>query len=280
MLPPKSKLKTVPAKLVAAFDASGKEATGLVVVAGFLSSQKDWRAFDVEWRTRLKNDGLDYFHMVDFAGSRKQLAKGWKEDEPRRQSLLKDLIDIVKSYAYRQFACAIEMSTFSLLSDENKNRYNPYVLAARSCAADIRLWQVQEKFYVPTAYVFEEGDGGVGMMTDNFLGDNLPIPAFKPKKDTILPDGTTSVAYTPLQAADILAYELHKPHKDILAGKPRVSKFRWALEQLSEIPGIPGYYSAENIVQLNRRLDEARASSEKSVDNPEPTLIDRPEITA
>ena len=182
--------------------------------------------------------------------------------------MLKDLIDIVKSHVYRQFASAIEMKTFGLLSEESRKyfSFNPYVLAARSCAADIRLWQVQEKFETPTAYVFEQGDGGVGMMTDNFLGDNLPIPVFKPKKDTTMPDGTVSSAYTPLQAADILAYELHKPHKDILSGKPRISKFRWALEELARIPGVPGYYSAGNMRQLNKRLDEAGRIPKSAVD--------------
>jgi hypothetical protein len=92
----KQKFNTVPAKLVAAFDASGKEETEVVVVAGFISSQDDWKSFDKEWRARLKKDGLDYLHMVDFANLKKQFATGWKEDEPRRQSLFSDLIEIIR----------------------------------------------------------------------------------------------------------------------------------------------------------------------------------------
>jgi hypothetical protein len=119
----KHKFNTVPAKRVAAFDASGKEDSEVVVVAGFISSQEDWRSFDKEWRARLREDGLDYFHMVDFANFKKQFATGWKEDEPRRQKLFADLIGIIKAHAYRQFA-----------SEENKKEYslNAYVLAARS----------------------------------------------------------------------------------------------------------------------------------------------------
>ena len=116
----KQKFNTVPAKLVAAFDASGKEASELVVVAGFISSQEDWRSFDKEWRARLRADGLDYFHMVDFANFRKQFAVGWKEDETRRQKLFADLIGIIKGNVYRQFASAVEMRTFSTLSEEHK----------------------------------------------------------------------------------------------------------------------------------------------------------------
>jgi hypothetical protein len=38
--------------------------------------------------------------------------------------------------------------------------------------------------------VFEEGDEGKGKMIDRFLGDNISLPLFKPKKDSIKPDGT------------------------------------------------------------------------------------------
>lgn len=260
MLPPKNKLKTVPAKLVAAFDAAGKEESEVLVVAGFISSQEDWAAFDVEWRARLKNDGLDYFHMVDFAGSRKQFANGWKNDEKRRQNLFADLIGIIKGRAYRKFASAIEMRTFNRLSDANKKQYalNAYVLAARSCATDVRIWQEKEHFQPATAYVFEDGDDGRGKMIQRFLNDNLPIPHFKPKKDGIKDDGTEIKAYTPLQAADILCYELLKLHRHVLSGKP-VQKFRYGLAQLLRMPGEPGYYSPENMVELNRKLDKLTA---------------------
>jgi hypothetical protein len=260
MLPPKSKLKTVPAKLVAAFDAAGKEESGVVVVAGFISSQEDWAAFDAAWRDRLKHDGLDYFHMVDFAGSRKQFADGWKNNEKRRQSLFADLIGIIKGHVYRQFASAIEMRTLDKLSGANKKEYalNAYVLAARSCAADVRIWQEKEHFQPATAYVFEDGDDGKGKMTERFLNDNLPIPHFKAKKDGVKDDGTEIKAYTPLQAADILCYELLKGHRGILSGK-RVRRFRYGFRELSKIPGEPGYYSSENMVELNRKLHELSA---------------------
>jgi hypothetical protein len=254
----KQKFNTVPAKLVAAFDASKKEASELVVVAGFISSQEDWRTFDKEWRARLRADGLDYFHMVDFANFRKQFAIGWREDETRRQKLFADLIGIIKGNVYRQFASAVEMRTFSTLSEENKKEYalNAYVLAARSCAADVRIWQEKENFKPATAYVFEEGDEGKGKMIERFLGDNISLPLFKPKKDSVKPDGTAIGGYTPLQAADILCYELHKPHRDLLIGKPRLDKFRWGLDQLSKIPGEPGYYSPQNMAELNQRFNE------------------------
>jgi len=154
-----SKWITVPAKLVAAFDASGKEESACVVVAGFISSHKDWQAFDTAWTSRLKEDGLEYFRMAEFAGSRQQF-DGWKGNEERRQQLFGDLMEIIKSHVYRQFASIIIMDGWDKLSVGNKQEYslNAYVLAARSCAARVRDWQKAENFKSPTGYAFEDGD--------------------------------------------------------------------------------------------------------------------------
>jgi hypothetical protein len=193
------KYNTEPARLVAAFDAAGKEDSECVVVAGFISSHKDWSSFNAKWLERLKKDGIDYFHMVEFAQSRKQFANGWKDDEPRRHHLHGDLLDIIKSHVYRQFASVVEMGTFDTLSGENKKEYslNAYALAARSCAADVRMWQVRERFQPPTGYAFEDGDDGKGKISERFLEDGLSRPEFKLKKDTIK-DGAPVRAYTPL----------------------------------------------------------------------------------
>ena len=254
---PKEKFNTVPAKLVAAFDASGKEASEVVVVAGFVSSQEDWRSFDVEWRARLpRTASITSTWLISPTSGNSLLRLERRRTTPPEAA--RGPVDIIKGHVYRQFASAIEMRTFSTLSEENKKEYalNAYVLAARSCAADLRIWQEKENFKPATAYVFEEGDEGKGKMIERFLGDNISLPLFKPKKDNEKPDGTVIRGYTPLQAANILSYELHKPHRDLLAGKPRITKFRWGLEQLSKIPGEPGYYSAENMAELNQRFNE------------------------
>jgi hypothetical protein len=232
-------------KLIGAFDASGKEDTPCLVVAGFVSSPTDWKLFDAQWTGRLKEDGIHHFHMCEFAHSVGQFATGWKEDETRRQRLFRDLIQIIQSNVYRKFSSSVEMDSFSRLSAENRRAYalNAYSLACRGCAADIRNWQKSEKFVVPTAYVFEDGDAGRGLVTKRFQEDGLPPPSFKGKKD-----------FSPLQAADILAYELHKPHRDMLAGKPRIKQFRFGLQELNKIPGEPSYYSPKNLQELQGYL--------------------------
>jgi hypothetical protein len=256
----KAKFKSEKARLVAAFDASGKEDQRCLVVAGFISRSSDWQTFHTEWIKRLQEDNLEYFHMVDFAASQDQFA-GWRNDEPRRRKLLGDLMGIIKSHAYRKIGCVIENDEFYRLAEPNQKEFslNAYTLAARTCVADVSNWKKREGLsHVPTGYVFEEGDDGKGMLIKRMQEDGYSLPYFLPKKDRTGPDGDVIGAYTPLQAADLLAYEIAKPYKDVLEGKPQPDRFRWAFEELLTIPGELGYYSPKNLKDLNDRFDELR----------------------
>jgi hypothetical protein len=82
------------AMLAAAFDGRTDREKTWLAVAGFISSAKDWVNFDRAWRARLAEDGIAYFHMVDFAHSVKKF-DGWRNHEARRQHLLSDLLAII-----------------------------------------------------------------------------------------------------------------------------------------------------------------------------------------
>jgi hypothetical protein len=260
----KTKLQGEQARMVGAFDGSGKEDRRILVVAGFVSRSADWQSFHKEWTARLAQDGLTYFHMVDFASSRDQFV-GWDKDEPGRRRLLGGLMDIIRSHVYRKFGCVVENSQFYRLSKDNQKEFslNAYSLAGRSCVADVALWKRQEAMsHVPIAYVFEEGDDGVGLLTDRMLKDGHSRPHFLPKKDRTGPDGSPINAYTPLQAADMLAYELAKRTNDVLNGKGD-TKFRWALREFDRIPGEPGMYSPKDLTDLDKNLNDI-SSKEKA----------------
>lgn len=247
----------ITARLVGAFDASGKEDQRLLLVAGFISRAIDWQSFHKEWLARLAQDGLSHFHMVDFAACQRQFL-GWRDNETRRRTLFGDLMGIIKAHVYCKFGCAIENDQFYALSPANQQEFalNAYSLAGRTCVADVYKWKARNGLgHVPTGYVFEEGDEGAGLLVQRMEEDGHATPRFKPKVDRVEPDGSPINAYTPLQAADILAYEFAKPYKDVLAGNPP-SKFRWGFDQLNHIPGEIGTYSPRDLRELNEKLNE------------------------
>jgi len=61
---------TILMAMLAAFDASGHESDQpVLVVAGFVSSAKDWDEFSAKWLERLRADDLPYFQASQFANS-------------------------------------------------------------------------------------------------------------------------------------------------------------------------------------------------------------------
>jgi hypothetical protein len=154
----------------ACFDAGGSQHDqDFLVVAGFISSADVWLKFDSAWRDRLAQDGLSYFHMVDFAQSRGKFKEGWKNNERRRQRLLADLMDIIQKHAFRKFGCAVDNEMFLRhLSKERRGEYflDAYALAAMDCTAQVLRWcktQPAPEFY-KVRFVFEDGDLGKGKL--------------------------------------------------------------------------------------------------------------------
>jgi len=228
--------------LQTAFDAGGHEADqSCISVAGFISSADDWIRFDEAWRKRLAADGLTYFRMSEFAQFSGQFSDrdAWKE--PRRRTLLGNLIEIIQAHAYHKFGVSVVNAEFGRLADDMREhfRLTAYVLAGRTCAGHVRQWALEERMgQAPIAYIFEAGDRHRGRLMERMEQDAFPPPIFRPKKDVVR-DGVLCPGFTPLQAADILAYE------HFLATK-RWEATRWAFGELDKYFGSYDVYRREH----------------------------------
>jgi hypothetical protein len=255
--------------LTAAFDASGDESSQLVLlVAGFVSSASDWEDFSKLWLDRLKADGLVYMHMKEFSHSRGQFEKGWKGETRRRESLLKDLMNIIRSHAYRKFGLGIVNDTFrASLSTTTMEQWslNAYSLAGRTCVKDVDEWTFEEHCRSTVEFVFEEGDKGWGLLCTRLLEDGYQKPTKRPKKDRYTPEGFLVPAFVPLQAADFLAYEYFLELTRAVDGSDHNT--RWALEEFERMPGRIGTYTLENLkdfedmVKITKEMDEWAVST-------------------
>ena len=238
----------------ACFDASGHEKDQkFVVVAGFISSADDWRKFENQWQERLLGDGISCFHMSDFAASRGEFKLGWKNNEKHRQELLRDLMEIIRSFTYRRFLCAVEIKVFlENFSESEKEEYylGAYALAGMTCAEQVYRWYNMEKISAPLEFVFEDGDSGKGKLIDSFREAGLPEPRFCPKRDIETKIGKR-VGFAPLQAADWLAYEVFEGCKNRSKAN---YKPRWPLEQFAPIIGYDGIYTVSDLQRLREGL--------------------------
>jgi hypothetical protein len=233
--------------LSAAFDASGsKHDKPILVVAGFIASVDDWIDFDKEWKSRLDLDNVAYFHANEFAHSIEQF-DGWRGKETKRRALYSDLIGIIQGHCHRKFGCLIINSIHDAeLSVANRESFNleAYALAGRTVVADVSAYAASFHAKAFPEIIFEDGDLDKGKLIQRMKDDGYPAPSFKPKKDTSGKDGLLRPGYTPLQAADLWAYELFQADMKVQRDGPQ-AKFRWGFEQLHKISGEAGFYSGQ-----------------------------------
>ena len=244
--------------MYAAFDAAGQEVRQpCLAVAGFISSATDWEDFDTQWRSRLGKDGLSYFRMSEFAQWTGAFSEKQEWPEERRRALLGDLVAITQKHVYHKFGCAVVNATFEDMDEEVRKAFGltAYVLAARTCAGDVRGWSSDAYMpRAPIAYIFEAGDTGKdgplkGKLIERLEHDAFPTPIFWPKKD-IIRDGVTHPGFAGLQAADILAYE-----HSLVAKRGEAS--RWAFWEFDKYPpGVLTQYTVSDLKELERRLGE------------------------
>jgi hypothetical protein len=252
--------------LSAAFDAGGsKRDQSVLVVAGFVSSVDDWSDFDKLWKARLAEDGLAYFHAQNFAQSSGPFKDGWKSNESRRISLLSDLMGIVKSHCYTKIASMVVNDIHATeMSPEIRQRFHleAFPLAARTAAIKVKEFAIRFGARIFPEFVFEDGDLDKGLMIKRFETDRYPTPIFRAKKDTLDEHtGRLKLAYTPLQAADWLAYELFLAKKKSSLGVD-LADFRWAYKEFEKMQGEPGIYLASNIQRLDDMLAQQASGKE------------------
>lgn len=243
------------------FDASGGTDTGVMAVAGFVADSRKWQEFEPSWRLVLAKYHLPYFHMNEFAPSQ-GIFSSWRGDETRRASLLRDLIQVVGETAEFWVCCSVRTVIF----DEVKERYpvifegGAYPLVARiSIALSHNIMRARHGV-ADIQHVFESGDQGKGQLVGMIERLNahtaaarargiydpradpypIPIPIFKPSRDT-----ATEKGLLPLQAADLAAWEFHKLHREAALNSRRV---RRSIRELSR--RIPGDHKVLNVSGL------------------------------
>lgn len=232
-------------------DESGihKEAP-VVVVAGYFGRPKVWKAFTHDWRRVLKPRGLEVFHSSD-AQALKGEFEDWTEED--RDEVVKKLLPIIKRHEIIGMAIGFVMRDF----DEAMGRENwpkeylgsPYGTCFQWLITSVLMEAALDRVREPVAFFHEHNDfEGEARKAYNWAKENrdyneiLAGLAFSDKK-----------RYVPLQAADILAYEVGKrlnnpsgnrrPFK-ILTDPPRRPKIK--------------FYNKSNMKTLVEAVERAR----------------------
>jgi hypothetical protein len=200
------------AVLIAYFDESGSKDTPMLTMAGYLSDERRWRIFERDWQKTLKEYCAGYLHMREFAQSRGEF-KGWPEW--KRKAFLQKLIWVIKSTVlFRVGAvvpCKDYMETVGA-TDPKDTRRSPFWLCFLSCMSAVLSYCAKNDITDDVALVFDENSES-SQHAVGFYSAMKSLPEIKNRSQLFSLSFADDKKLTPLQAADLLAYELNKYHR-------------------------------------------------------------------
>jgi predicted transposase YbfD/YdcC len=118
------------------FDASGSSkdpACGTVTVAGFIATETHWKRFEHSWNAALRAEDVSSFSMKHFAHFKKDFAKGWQGNEPRRVAFLTKLAQITKRHVRRSFCRSVDLEEYRYVDTKyalSEHGPGPYAICA------------------------------------------------------------------------------------------------------------------------------------------------------
>lgn len=200
------------------FDKARPDLPRVYTVAGCVGLDSQWIRFQKKWRAVLNRDVLPrwrevygdkpvFFHMTDFDNPYSKIYADWPKK--KKVTFLDQLHAIMATYSLRRFvSCTVMADYEELTAEEQFALGSPHLFGAVNCLKLIRHWADEQKISDRFLYVFESGAGirekelrrAMNTMTDEqkeaYRVDSV---AFMDKRKL-----------SPLQAADILAFETRK----------------------------------------------------------------------
>lgn len=249
-IPRKGRLVAV---LTGYFDESGTQAgSPVVVVAGYVARQDQWETFGEQWERALRDWHIPFFHMTDYENRQKYFGD-WTGRE--RYERLARLYDIISGNVQFSISTSILKSDYAAVRapKEKAKIGGMYGLAAAGCliytAEEFRA--IDDQGWV--AYVFEAGAKGRHQV-DRVFALNERNPVLKERYRLLSLRFEDKRQFAPLQAADILAYEIYKH----LPREIGIDDHRWRQYPISRLIEVPRrwIYPTSELIRFALGLDD------------------------
>jgi hypothetical protein len=224
-------------------DDSGTAADNRVaVVAGYVSTEKEWTLFVDQWRRLLERHRLKMIHRADLESLRGECseARGWNPE--RRRVLLRKAHQVIKRRTIVGIGSAVIKKDFEEAMPQWVKRLfgGVYGWCAHCCLVSVGRWSQQQPINTDISWVFEAGTTGAGQVATMF--EALSEDRFGQEQLKVRADSLTFAAKScvPLQAADTFAYEIYKHVENQIldSGKRPIRLSAWDLFR----PQLEGKY--------------------------------------
>lgn len=205
------------------FDDSGTDGTNEIAIAAcYVSSKEQWDEFNRNWKEVLEDEGFDHFHMAEFVAKPEAGHEpfcGWSDE--RKKRVYRRLAGIMNVRVRHGFAIAVPKKDFDAHAPrEFKEQYaeNHYVFAVKSLFGRLEVWRGKYHVAVPMQYVFDRGAPGERQIKEIWGKYSQDEEA---RKRYGLADNGGALfqnkkLFRPLQAADILAWQMHNHMRKVI----------------------------------------------------------------
>lgn len=187
----------------------------IAIAACYVSTKGGWDRFVEAWDIARYEEGFDYFHMAEFVAPREQRHKPWCDwDNQRRDRVYNRLATIINENKRIGIGVALPKSLYDSVPERIRVHYGNehYTFAVRMCLQQIHLWRKESLISLPMRYVFDHEDSWTPKRAEI---DKLMSTVHPQLKHLFgLDDGgahsfESKKCFKPLQAADILAWQMH-----------------------------------------------------------------------
>jgi hypothetical protein len=242
-----------------------------VGMGGLIAECDDWIRFEADWKAALDDVRLEAFHMKDFAHSEGDYF-GWVENKRRKH--FGALVKAIVSMKVVPVGCVVSLDAYNRAPAFIKEFYlDPYFMAFQQVTKGAALQAVfTENPFVPhepseietvaMVYAYQAEFGA----TESGRAQQL----WHAMKNLTNPIGRWMGSYKsefaknlyPLQAADLLAYELTKEFENQLS-RPD-DRMRWALRRILPLGGDQPLLQFYDDLEMIRVFLEATGQEHKA----------------
>lgn len=201
-------------------------------IGGYLAPAAAWRDFERRWTNALRQANLSEFHMRDCEQN-----DGEFKDRSDRIALQERFIDLIASADVAGFAVHIDLRAFlavqqvfkaNMRQGYHKAYLQAFVMELQFILSKASHFPADERI----SFIFDQQDEFIGRATEIYSRARKDR-AF-PGRERLGPITFADSKYVaPLQAADLLAYEIHRQHRNGIPPGPNV-KVRWQSARLSK----------------------------------------------
>lgn len=232
------------------FDESGTHADSeIAVVAGFVSNVTEWTKFSERWQSTLGEFGIEYFHMSEFENRQGRFANLGNET---RKDLLQKLMEITQDHTFWSVSCTVIKQDVSKLLNKATRHVlgDVYGLAAMSCWSHLGAVLKENDAYMDCS--MESGAYGSGMLKEIF-DDESDNPEWHEENRIVSLSFQDKRDFPPLQASDILAYEVYKQSLRQFGDETRPPRFPMT-EYLMKQKHQWVYMQQSDLIELNEHI--------------------------